>query len=131
MSDKPAEIKRTEAEAAKREKMVSAAYLRLLGHTQEDVATSVGVSPRTVWTWENERADWPEMVELARSRWLSGLAGTARDTLHKAIRDVGNGKLALDVIERLDPALLPARMRHEIVGDLPSISIELTRPDDE
>ena len=130
MSDKPAEIKRTEAEAAKREKMVSAAYLRLLGHTQEEVATSVGVSPRTVWTWENERADWPEMVEEARTRWLSGLAGTARDTLHKAIRDANNGKLALDVIERLDPALLPARMRHEIVGDLPVVRFEMLTDDE-
>ena len=131
MSDKSAETARTEAEAAKHEKMVSAAYLRLLGHTQEQAATSVGVSERTVWAWENERTDWPDVVREARKRWLSGLAGTARDTLHKAIRDVQNGKLALDVIERLDPDLLPARMRHEIVGDLPTISIELTRPDDD
>jgi transcriptional regulator with XRE-family HTH domain len=127
--NEPAEKRRTEAEAAKHEKMVSAAYLRLLGHTQEQAATAVGVSERTVWTWENERADWPEVVQEAKERWLSGLAGIARDTLQKALKDAQNGKLALDVIERLDPALLPARMRHEIVGDLPTIRFELA--DDE
>ena len=126
MSEKPAEIARTEAEAARHEKMVSVAYLRLLGATQEEAATAAGVGERTVWRWENERADWPDVVQDARDRWLSGLAGIARDTLLKAIRDKSNGKLALDVIERLDPALLPARMRHEIVGDLPPVTFILT-----
>ena len=126
MSGKPAEVARTEADAARHEKMVSVAYLRLLGSTQEEAATAAGVGERSVWRWENERADWPAVVEEARTRWLSGLAGVARETLLKAVRDANNGKLALDVIERLDPALLPARMRHEVVGDLPPVNFILT-----
>ena len=130
MSNKPAEIARTEAEAARFEKMVSVAYMRLHGYSQADAADAAGVSERTVWTWEHERADWPEAVQTARDRWLSGLAGQARSTLKAALKDAANGKLALDVIERLDPALLPAKMRHEIIGDLPTITVELTHGDD-
>ena len=110
--------------------MVSVAYLRLHNYTQEEAAIAAGVGERTVWRWENERADWPEIVQEARDRWLSGLAGLARSTLKQALKDAQNGKLALDVIERLDPALLPARMRHEIVGELPVIRVELTDGDE-
>ena len=117
---------RTKAEAAKHEKMVSAAYLRLFDNSQKDTADAVGVSERTIWAWENERADWPDIVQEARARWLRGLAGIARKTLKKALADAQNGKLALDVIERLDPKLLPARMRHEVIGSLPAIRFELT-----
>lgn len=131
MSEKPAEIQRTEAAAAKHEKMVSVAYLRLHDYTQEEAATAAGISERTVRTWENERGDWPEVVQEARDRWLSGLAGIARSTLKTALKDAQNGKLALDVIERLDPALLPAKMRHEIIGDLPTITFRLTDGADE
>jgi hypothetical protein len=106
--------------------MVSAAYLRLIGRTQEETAVAVGVSDKTIWTWENERGDWPAAVQDARKRWLSGLSGQARETLSKALKDAASGKLALDVLERLDPDLLPARMRHEIVGDLPTIEVKLT-----
>ena len=130
MSDKPAEIKRTEAEAARFEKMVSVAYMRLHGYSQADAADAAGVSERTVWTWENERADWGDAVQTARDRWLAGLAGQARSTLRAALKDAQNGKLALDVIERLDPALLPARMRHEIVGDLPVVRFEMLTDDE-
>jgi transcriptional regulator with XRE-family HTH domain len=126
MSEKPAAIARTEAEAARFEKMVSVAYMRLHGYSQSDAADAAGVSERTVRTWENERAEWPDAVQAARDRWLSGLAGQARSTLKAALKDAQNGKLALDVIERLDPALLPARMRHEIVGDLPPVHFTLT-----
>lgn len=57
-----------------RDKAVSAAYLRLLGHTQEESAESVGVGVRTLIRWE-QCSWWPQVEAEATSRWLAGLRG--------------------------------------------------------
>ena len=96
-----------------------------VGSTQEEAANAVGCCDKTIRNWM-AREDWADAERDAHKRWLTGLASTARFTLGKALEDKSNGKLALDVIERLDPALLPARMRHEVIGELPPITFTLT-----
>jgi predicted HicB family RNase H-like nuclease len=127
----------------KRDKAVSTAYLRLLGKSQVEVSEIVGISTNTISAWE--RAEWwPLIRQEAADRWMSGLAAKARVSLESAIKT--DGKLSLAVLERLEPALAPAKarqevsinnnvpqtlvIRHEIVDPKPPV-IEVTAEDGE
>ena len=98
-----------------REKALSCAYLRHVGHTQEAAAKATGVDRRTVQRWESSDF-WPDIKREASDRWLSGLAAQCRRGLEAAVAD--DGRLALAVLERLEPALAPARQRVGLSADL-------------
>jgi hypothetical protein len=85
-----------------RETAISVAYLRLLGHTQEDATKATGVSEKTIQRWES-CTWWPEVQAEASRRWLSGLESRARQTLFDNL----DGPLSLKVLERRLPELAP------------------------
>lgn len=64
--------------------MVSVAYLRLLGHTQQEAAKGAGVSVRTIQYWE-AREDWSEAQSEARARWLQGCDALAMRALRNGL----------------------------------------------
>ena len=94
-----------------REKAVSAAFLRLLGSTQADAASAAGVSRASLGRWEAS-SWWPEVQAEASARWLSGLAARARRGLEAGVET--DGRLALQVLERLVPELQPPRARLDV-----------------
>lgn len=94
-----------------RETAISVAYLRLLGHTQEDATKATGVSEKTIQRWES-CTWWPEFQAEASRRWLSGLEGRARTIL----LDNLDGNLSLKILERRIPELAPAIARQEVTG---------------
>ena len=91
-----------------RDKAVSVALLRLLGASQEAAAEAAGAGERTVRQWET-CSWWPEMLAEASRRWLAGLAAKARKGLERGVEE--DGRLALKVLERLEPALAPPKVR--------------------
>ncbi len=95
------------------EKRVLYAYLRMMGQTQTDAGYAVGRALRTVQEWEQDRATYTQAREEARQRWLLDIQDASRVTLLKAIRD-GNGYLAMQVLERTDDDLAPAKQRHDV-----------------
>lgn len=120
------------------DKIVSAAYLRMLGSTQAQAAKAVGRSPRTLRRWESA-SSWAAAREEARRRWLAGLTDAARRTLLDSVRQGEDGRLALAVLERLEPELAPAVQRIagrlelvERLARLPTCQLqELEKADDE
>ena len=94
-----------------RDKAVSAALLRLLGASQVEAAKAAGVGERTLRGWE-ACSWWAEVLADASRRWLDGLAAKARVGLEGAVAD--DGRLALSVLERLEPALAPPKIRARI-----------------
>lgn len=66
------------------DKVVSAAYLRLLGASQEVAAKQVGVSERAVRNWE-QCSWWDAALNEARNRWLSGGDSAAMRGILKAL----------------------------------------------
>lgn len=95
------------------DKVLSAAYLRLTGETQEAVATAIGCARQTISVWEGSPF-WPNAVHEATERWLSGLREKAMKGLETGVGK--DGKLALDVLERLMPELSPATQRFELTN---------------
>lgn len=96
------------------DKMVSAAYLRILRQTQEQAAEAVGRSARTVREWESSPL-WPEAQAEARQRWLDEAADRARKAVLDSL-DMGNADLGFRLLERVDPALAPPKVRNEHSG---------------
>lgn len=110
------------------DKLVSAAYLRMLGATQDDAATQVGRTARTVRMWEADKELWTQARDEARSRWLTDLTDSARRRLLDSMEKPENGDLALKVLERMDDALRPAKQRSEVSGaDGAPIEVRVTR----
>ena len=95
------------------EKCVLAAYLRMMGATQADAARAVGRSLRTISGWESLKDQWAWALEEARKRWLIDLTHASRAALLGTIKE-GNGMLALQVLERIDPELAPAKQRLDV-----------------
>jgi len=95
------------------EKCILAAYLRMMGATQLDAARAVGRSIRTIATWESRKDHWALALAEARKRWLVDLEHASRAALLRTIKD-GNGLLALQVLERIDPELAPAKQRLDV-----------------
>jgi hypothetical protein len=94
------------------EKRVLYAFLRMMGATQKDAGSAVGRAHRTVQVWEEEKSTFAQAREEARKRWLVELGDASRQTLLTTIRK-GNGVLALQVLERVDPALAPVRQAEQ------------------
>ena len=97
-----------------REKAISCAYLRHLGHTQAAAASATGIDPRTLGRWE-ACSWWPDVQREAAERWLAGLASRARRSLETAVET--DGRLALSVLERLDIALAPPKLQAAVAVD--------------
>jgi len=108
------------------ERLVLYAYLRMMGATQKDAGSAVGRAKRTVQVWEEDKALYGQARTEARERWLGELTDAARVTLLKTIRE-GHGVLALQVLERLDPALAPAKQASEQPQTTVFVHIEQAR----
>jgi len=100
--------------------MVAAAYLRIMGATQEAAASSVGRSAKTIYNWEQDER-WREAREEAADRWMCDLTDASR----KAVLDSvckGNAYMGLSILERVDARLAPAKQRLEHSG---GVAVEL------
>ena len=97
-----------------RDKALSVAYLRLLGGSQAEVASAVGCHASTVLRWE-QCEWWAEVRREAAARWLEGLTARARRGLETAVTT--DGRLALQVLERLVPELAAPRLTVGISAD--------------
>jgi len=106
------------------EKATSGAYLRLLGHTQQDVADTIGVSRQQFCKWEQSDF-WADAVSEAKDRWLAGLAAKARQSVELAVPD--DARLAMTVLERLEPALNPKATMELVGSETQPVRIEVTR----
>lgn|SRR5690606_4679649 len=91
------------------DKVVLAAYLRILGATQVEAAISVGRSERTIQLWEADKELWEAAREEARKRWLRDVIDASRRSVLKAAGR--NADLGFRILERIDPELAP---RHKI-----------------
>lgn len=117
MKEKPSAAQKNASLHAHWDKLVSAAYLRMLGATQDEAATAVGRTDRTIREWESDAELWAQARAEARTRWLSDLSDKARKRLLESLDKPENGDLALKVLERMDDALLPAKQRAEHTGE--------------
>ena len=88
-----------------RDRALGVAHMRQLGCSQSEAAKAMGVTTRTVGRWE-VCSWWPDVQREAAERWLEGLAARARRGLEGAVLE--DGRLALQVLERIEPALAPA-----------------------
>ncbi len=69
------------------ENVISCAYLRLTGSSQEQAAQAVGCSERQLREWEH-CSWWPEAETEAHLRWLRGMDAKVRGALHRSLDDV-------------------------------------------
>lgn len=108
------------------DKAVFAAFLRMIGHTQDDAANIAGVGSRTLARWEVSEF-WPDAQdEASKDRWLRHLIHAARRGLSTGV--IADGNLALKVLERTDDRFLPPaqRLEHGGVGG-EAIEVAVTR----
>ena len=96
------------------DKRMSVGFLRILGATQREAANAVGISERTVRTWEHE-ASWPDAIAEARSRWLDAAGDRARRALWVGL-GANDQASARWVLERVEPALAAPVQRTEVTG---------------
>src|SRR5262245_12669765 len=99
------------------DKRVAAAYLRMMGLTQAQAGSAVGRSKRSVADWEADTTTWALAREEARQRWMGDVTDAARASLLKHLKDPQSGFLALQVLERIDEDLAPAKQRHDVNFD--------------
>lgn len=111
MGQKPAGSTRHPQDHRYWDKVVSVAYLRMIGHTQAEAAGAAGRNERTIREWESDTALWSAAREEARGRWLQEVTDAARRSVLKAAGR--NADLGLKILERVDPELAPARQRVE------------------
>ncbi len=97
---------------------MSAAYLRILGHTREEVAEGAGVGERTLARWEISPW-WAEAELEAERRWLNGLVAFSRRAVINAAKD-GNADIGLKILERRIADLRPPKV-HQVNEDLPEL----------
>lgn len=98
------------------DKMVSAAYLRILGRTQKETAESVGRSERTIRDWESLDKDrWNEARREAESRWLQDATDASRRSVLRGVER--NPDMGFRFLERVDPALAPPKQKLEHSGE--------------
>ena len=113
MARKSAAATKTPAPAPNWDKWVSAAYLRMIGHTQKQAAEAVGRSERALREWEADGERWPRAQEEARGRWLNAATDAARGAVLRSLQ-VGNAELGKWLLERVDPHLAPPKMRLDV-----------------
>lgn len=98
------------------EKAVSVAYLRAIGHTQEEAAEGAGSSIRAIREWEKSKW-WPKAWEEAKARWLQGAEAHARRGILSAFADKNEyAQMSRWVAERLIVELAPPKLRQEHTG---------------
>lgn len=97
------------------DKVVSAAYLRILGHTQKEAAEAVGRSDRTLREWEADEHLWSAARSEARSRWLNDAEDAARRAVLNSLK-LGNADLGKWMLERVDTTFAPPKQRVESTG---------------
>ena len=107
------------AEPKNRDKALSAAYLRIIGCSQEEAATGAGCGQRTLRRWEG-CSWWSEIQLEAEVRWLSGLMSKARGTL---LRDM-DANIALKILERRVPELAPPKRQVDHSGEVGLTAVE-------
>lgn len=98
------------------DKHVSAAYLRMLGNTQEVAGKAVGVDERTIRRWESDPEMWERARAEARARWLNDAADAARTAVLNSLK-MGNADLGKWMLERVETALAPPKQKHELAGE--------------
>lgn len=108
------------------DKLVSAAYLRMMGATQDEAAEAVGRAGRTLRGWEADRDVWALAREEARSRWLVDLEDASRQAVLKVIQQ-GHANMAFQVLERIDPNLSPKQTVEHYGSAGGAIQVEVTR----
>lgn len=113
-------------------KAVAAAYFRIQGAPQKVAAEAAGVGERTLEGWE--KSDWwPEAKREADARFMGRLTEVSRRTLFQAIKKHGRADLALSVLERVHPALAPAKAKglpdDDLMRDLAQAVVEVFGPD--
>ena len=99
------------------DKWLLAAYFRQVGLSQLRVSKLVGTSKSTIEKWEHTPDKWVRACNEARVKWLEGITIDARMALAEELKDKSNkgrGRLALDLLERVDPDLAPATRRIEM-----------------
>lgn len=114
MSAKAAASDTTERRPAHWDKRVSAAYLRIMGHTQTEAARAVGRSARTIREWEADREWWSRAREEARERWMADAEDASRRAVLRSL-EMGNSELGKWMLERVDDRFAP-KQKHELTG---------------
>lgn len=114
MAKKPAAPKVKAKPHAHWEKLVSAAYLRMIGATQDEAATAVGRIDRTIRMWEADRELWEQARTEARHRWLNEAEDVARGAILASLK-AGNADMGMRLLERIDARLAP-KHKHELSG---------------
>jgi hypothetical protein len=97
------------------EKVVLAAYLRMMGHTQEEAGAAVNRAERTVRVWEADKELWEKARQEGRRRWYEEAADAARQSVLRGVRR--NPELGFRFLEKIDPELAPPKQRHEVTGE--------------
>lgn len=95
--------------------MVSAAYLRIMGATQEEAANAVGRKARTLREWEADSESWAEARAEAANRWMSELIDASRISVLAGAKT--NPDMGMRILERVDPRLAPPKQKHEHGGE--------------
>lgn len=95
------------------DKMVSAAYLRMLNATQEEAAEAVGRAERTIRSWEDDPR-WSKAKEEAKDRWLSNLGNKCRARLLTVVEDTDDPDKLVGILERIDERLRPAEKKFKV-----------------
>lgn len=90
---------------------MSAAYLRIIGHTVEEAAKGAGVGERTLARW-TVSPWWPDAEREAENRWLSGLVAHSRKAVIDAVK-AGDADIGLKILERRVETLRPPTQRTE------------------
>lgn len=95
------------------DKMVLAAYLRILGRTQKEAAEAVGRSERTIRDWESSEL-WREAErEAEEDTFLRALKHASMRAVLQNVDEDGNPMLGWEALQRLMPQLAPKqRLEH-------------------
>lgn len=115
MSKKTPDSNETKPPTRYWDKRVAAAYLRMMGHTQEEVGASVGRHPDTIGGWEKHET-WPLARAEARDRWMADAEDASRQAVLGSIR-LGNAELGKWFLERTVDQLAP-KQKHEHSGEI-------------
>jgi len=98
------------------DKVVSAAYLRLLGEPNVDAAKAVGCGERNLRVWQ-KKPYWKQAVEQARSRWLQGVESGAMRGITEGLSDPQEyATMSRWAAERVIPEMSPPKQRQEHSG---------------
>ncbi len=86
-----------------------------------EAAKEHGISVNAIRTWQ-KREWWGLAQEQARKEWFGGLTGKSLKSIEAHVEK--DGKLALQVAERLVPELAPAPQAMEIRGLLARLDVD-------